>query len=256
MGEAEREPLQLEVHHGDLHDTSVGRGVRQVDGGPAARRGHEHHPGVGVDDERVADSTEQRRVVDAVAVRVARRQVDPVAVGPLAHGGELAGAPDERPGDRAVVGAVGVDAVAGGHHVVEPEQLCQRGHQVVRGGGGEHDRPAGGTVLVEQRGGERLDHLAEVHRGVTRRRLDRLAAAPLGEHRGLAGQRHRRQGLADGVEQLVQQRFPGDRPGHEPCGAHRVREHLARGTGEQRSVEVEEGGAAPRGRGGGRRGGR
>ena len=42
------------------------------------------------------DGCEKRRVVDAVAVRVARSEVDAVLRGPLAHRSELAGAPHER----------------------------------------------------------------------------------------------------------------------------------------------------------------
>ena len=155
--------------------------------------------------------------------------------------GELAGAPHERPVERAVVGAVGVDAVAGGDHVVEAEQVGQRLDQVVRRGRGQHDRPAGGAVLVEQRRGQRLHHRDAAGRAaVAAPPAPRRCDLPLASVDGLAGQRHRRQRLADRVEQAVQQCLARDRAADQAGLAHRRGEHLAGGAGQQRAVEVEE----------------
>ena len=79
-------------------------------------------------------------------------------LGPRPDRGELARGPHERADDRPVVGAVGVDAVAGRHDVVEAEPVGQRLDEVVRRRGRQHDRPPGGPVLLEDRPGERLDH--------------------------------------------------------------------------------------------------
>ena len=51
---------------------------------------------------------------------------------------------------RAVVGAVGVDAVPGGDHVVEAQRVGQGLHQVVGRGGGQDQRAARGPVLGEE----------------------------------------------------------------------------------------------------------
>jgi hypothetical protein len=86
-------------------------------------------------------------------------QVDVVVGGPLAHGRQLAGAPHERSGDGAVIGAVGVDAVSSGHHPVQPQQVGQRFDEVEGRGGRQHHRAAGGTMLGEQRCSHRLHHV-------------------------------------------------------------------------------------------------
>ncbi len=70
----------------------------------------------------------------------------------------------------------------------------------------------------------------------------RLRSAP-GEPDGLAGERHRRQGLADDVEEPVEQLLTGHRVGCDQSGgSHRAGEHLARGSPQERAIEVEEGG--------------
>ena len=99
-------------------------------------------------------------------------------------------------------------------------------------------------MLVEQRRGQRLDHLEQPLGGDRRGGLHRFLRLALCEGDGLAGQRHRRQRFADGVEQPEQQRLAGDRAIDEPGGLHRRREHLARGAGQQRAIEVEEGARA------------
>ena len=127
--ELQREPLQLEAEHRDLDDA---RRHVEVEDRPAPGGRQQHHPRVGVDDDRGADRGEQRGVVEAVGVGVARGEVDAVLGGPRAHRLELAGGPHERPDERAVVGAVGVDAVAGGDDVVEAEAVGERLDEVVR----------------------------------------------------------------------------------------------------------------------------
>ena len=64
-------------------------------------------------------------------------------------------------------------AVAGGDHVVEPERVGERLHQVVRRRGGEHERATRLAVLVEDRPGERLQAGGERLGG-----LDRPPPAP------------------------------------------------------------------------------
>ena len=79
--------LQLETDHRDLEH--AGRDV-EVERRPPTRRGDQHHPGIGVDHDRMTDGSEHGRVVDAVGVGVALGEIDVVSVGPLGDGGELA----------------------------------------------------------------------------------------------------------------------------------------------------------------------
>ncbi len=125
--------------------THAGRHV-EVDGRPSTSGRDEHHPRVGIDDDRMPDGVEHRRVVEAVGVRPALVEVDTVRVGPLRDRRELSGRPDERAVEGPVVVAVVVDGVAGGHGVVESERVGKRLDEVVRRGGGQHDRPAGLTM--------------------------------------------------------------------------------------------------------------
>ncbi len=168
-------------------------------------------------------------------------EVDVVLAGPRPDRLELARRPHERADHGAVVGAVGVDAVPGGHHVVEAEPVGERPHEVVRRGGGQHDRPAGRAVLLEDRPGERLDHRRQPLGGGLAGGPQGVAGAALGQRRGLPGQHHRRQRLADAVEQAVDEPLAGQAAVGEPGGLHRRRERLAGGAGQQRAVEVEEG---------------
>ena len=154
--------------------------------------------------------------------------------------GELARRPHEGPGQRAVVQPVLVDRVSRRDDVVEPEAVGERLDQVVRRGGGEHDRPPGSTMRGEGRLGERLHHAHEPFGNRVGRLLDGSLGAALGEGDRLAGERHRRQGLADRVEHPEQQSLARDRPRREPGQAHRVREHLARRAAQQRAIEIEE----------------
>ena len=244
VGEAQRQPLDLHVDDGDLgHRGHLPGRVgcrRQVERWPAPSRGHQHHPRVRVDHERVAHGSEEGGVVDAVAVGEAGGEIHAVALRPLLHCGQLAGAPHERAVQRAVVRAVVVQPVAGGHHVVQPQAAGQRRHQVVGRGGGQHDRPPSGTVLLEQGGSQWLDHRRQRVRGVLRGALHDGPRAALGERHGLAGQCHGRQRLAHRVEHAVEQVLARDRPGHQAGLTHRPGEHLPRRPGQQGAVEVEE----------------
>ena len=179
-------------------------------------------------------------VVHAVGVGIALGEVDPVALRPLPHGVELAGRPHEVAGDRAVVGAVGVDAVARGDHIVETEQIGERTDEVVRGGGGEHERPPRQPMLGEELGGVRLDERDEAVGDGFGGELDGGLGLALGQGGALAGDGHRRQRLPHHVEQAVHEVLARYGPTDEAGDPHRVREHLAAGAGEQRPVEIEE----------------
>ena len=148
-----------------------------------------------------ADRRHQRGVVHAVGVEPAVGQVDALLCGPRADRFELARRPHERPGERAVVGvAVVAHAVAGGDHGIEPEPVGERLDEVVRRGGGQHQRPPRLTMHGEQLGGEGLHHRHEPVGDAVGRSEHRRPRAALREPDRLARQRHRRQGLADGVE--------------------------------------------------------
>ena len=162
-------------------------------------------------------------------------------LGPRADGLELARRPDERTVERAVVRvAVGGDPVAGGDHVVEAEPVGERLDEVVRGRGGEHERAALGAVLLEHAVGERLHHRHQPVGDAVGGGQHRRPRPALGERHRLPRQRHRRQRLADRVEQREQEALARDRAADETGRAHRLAEHLATGAAQQRSVEVEE----------------
>ena len=183
---------------GDARAARRGASDRPAPGGGHAARIR----GSGLTTNGWPTADEQRRVVDAVGVGVALGEVDAVLVGPLAHRGELAGAPHERAVERAVVGAVGVDAVAGGDDVVEAEQVGERLDQVVGRRGGQHDRATGGAVLVEQ-APRRTAGPAPTSSAAAAARppAPPPATGPWPAATRLAGERHRRQRLADRVEQ-------------------------------------------------------
>ena len=94
---------------------------------------------------------------------------------------------------------------------------------------------------LEHRGGERLHHGDQPIGDVVGRRLDDATGSSPGEGDRLARERHRRQRLADRVEDLIEQLLAGDRPRHQPGRPHRVGEDLTAGAAQQRPVEVEEG---------------
>ena len=243
-GESQRQFLHLEADHRNLQHT--GRHV-EVERRPAAGGGNEHHARVRVDDHGVADGGEHRCVVHAVGVGVALAEVDAVTVGPLGDRCELARRPHERTVERSVVRAVGRDPVSGRDDVVEAEAVGERLHQVVRRRGGEHDRSAGGSVGREGSLGERLHHRTEIVGDRLGRRPHRRLRAALGEADRLASQRHRRQRLADGVEQPVDELLARHGVGADQTGEpHGSGEHLAGCATEQRAVEVEEGSGAGR----------
>ena len=109
-GESQGEFLDFETDH--RHLEHAGRDV-EVERGPPAGGGDEHHPRIRVHHHRVTDGGQHRSVVDAVGVCVALGEVDTVAVGPLGDRCELARRPHERAVERAVVGAVGVTLRSG-----------------------------------------------------------------------------------------------------------------------------------------------
>ncbi len=198
--------LRLEAE--ELRDT-----VRhvEVERRPATGRRDEAKPRVGVHRDRMADGGQERRVVDAVGVEVAAREVDAVLVGPLAHRSELAVGPHEVADDRAVVRAVVCDAVTGRDHVVEAEQVGERLHEVVGRRRREHEQAALSPMLVDDRPGPRLHPVEQQLRGRLRGLVhERLPPTPR-DVRGLAGQRHAREGLADPVEQPEEQPLARDR---------------------------------------------
>ena len=248
--EAQRQLLQLQADHRDLHHP---RRHVEVQRRPPPGGGDEHHPGVGIDHDRMADGGQHRRVVGTVGVGVARGEIDIVLVGPRGDRRQLPGRPHERPGQRAVVEPVRVHRVPGGHDVVEPEAVGERLDEVVGRGGGEHDRPSGGAMRGERRLGERLDHADEPVGNGGGRLLDGSLGTALGERHRLAGERHRRQRLADRVEHAEQDSLPGDRPRGQPGESHRLGEHLPRRAAQQRAIEIEERRTVPGGTG---RGGR
>ena len=159
MGEGKGDLLQFESHNGHL---CYSGGHIKMHHRPPPGGGHQHHTWIGIDHEGISDCGEQRGVVDAVAVGKAFSEIDVVPFGPFLHRGQLAGTPDERSRQRAVIGSVGVDRVFGGNNTVESEQIGKRLHQVIRGGCGQHDRPTCGAMLGEDRSGKRLHHVGKL----------------------------------------------------------------------------------------------
>ncbi len=100
-------------------------------------------------------------------------------------------------------------------------------------------------MRLEHALGERLHHRhQDIGDGLGGVGHGRLRSAP-GETDGLAGERHRGQGLADDVEEPVEELLAGHRVGSdETGGTHRTGEHLPRGPSKERPIEIEEGGGA------------
>ena len=249
MREAERQALDLHVDDGNPGHPVGGR--REIDRRPSTRRGHDGHPRIRIDDERMPYGGQQRCVVHAVAVGVARRQIDAMLVGPRTDRGKFACTPHEGAIERPGIGAITVDAIPSGDHVVEAQQVGERLDHVERARRGHHNGTPCGAMLVEQGRGERLHQGQQAVRSQLGSSLYRgLRLAPR-QGDGLARQRHRGHGLADGVEQAEQKALTRDRAVDQPGFLHRCREHLAGGAGQQGSIEIEEGGT----RAGGRRAG-
>ncbi len=185
---------------------------------PPSGGGHETQPWVGVDHDGVTDRRKQGRVVHAVRVEVAVREVDPAFVRPSTDGGELAVRPHEVADDRAVVRAVVGDAVPRRDHVVEPEEVGERLHEVVRRRRREHQETSFTPVLVDDRPCPRLHPVQEQLRGLLRGLVDDRLAPAARDSRGLPGEGHARQGLPDPVEQAVEQVLAGDRPVRDHAG--------------------------------------
>ena len=110
-------------------------------------------------------------------------------------------------------------------------------------------------MLVEERAGERLHAVDEELGGLLRGFVDHRLPPALRHVRGLAGERHARQGLADAVEQAVDQALAGDRPARDDPGvAQGGADDRAACAGEQRAIEIEERGGLGHVRTLGRRG--
>ena len=219
-------------------------GRSQCSTGPAAGRGHHGQRGIGVDGVGRADTGEQRHVEDAVAAGVAVGQVDPVLLGPGAHGAQLAGPPDEALVEAARVAAV-LGLVGGRDQIVEADGLGERGDHVGRRRRREHQPVALGPEGGQALRGERGDDLAQRGHGPPAGRLDLLLVPALGHPGGRPHQAHGDEVLAqavvDGVEELVARE-------RAALGQHSLLhegtvEDLARGPAQQGAVEVDEDGA-------------
>ena len=236
-GELLEHALQLDSQHGDLEHA---RRDVEVAHRPAPQRRHHHHARVGVDDHRIADRRQQGRVEHAVGVGVALAKIDTGLLGPVADRGELALGPHERPDDRAVERPVGVDPIARGDDIVEAEPVGERLDEVVRRRRGDDHLATRLAVLVDERPGERLDHRRQGSGGGVAGLAHRVAWPPPGERGGLPGERHRRQRLADRVEDRIEQLLAGNRTPDEAGVAHRLGVNGAGSAGQQRPIQVEE----------------
>ena len=163
-----------------------------------------------------------------------------VLVGPLADRSKLSGAPYERTAQRAVVGSVVGHPVAGGNHIVETQQVGQRLDHVVGSCGSHHYQTPGGPMLIEQCRGERLHQFQEALACPDGGFLHGTARLALGQQHRLASECHRRQRLANGIEQPIHPRLAWNRAAAKPCSPKGRREHFARCSGKQGAVEIEE----------------
>ena len=242
LGEHEQNLLRF-----DAHELGHAGGHVEVDDRPAPDRRHAQHAGVGVHHGGVADDAQQRGVVPAVGVGIARQQVDVVVEHPLRDGPGLAPSPHELPVDRAVVAAV-LGAVAGGDDVVEAQAVGERSDQIRRGRGGHDQQAPRGPVLVDE-----LTCVRE--HGVGQRfsrppgGLSDCVDGPASRHpRSLPADQHGRVGLADQVEHLEHDRLDALRGArHHSRAAQRLAQDRTAGTDQQRAIEIEDGrGAAVR----------
>ena len=212
--------------------------------GPTPGRGHHGQRGIGIDGVRRAHAGEQRHIEDAVTAGVAIGQVDPVLVGPGAHGAQLAGAPDESLVEPARVTAV-LGLVGGRDEIVEAEGLGEGGDHVGRGRRREHQPVARGPEIGQALGGERGHDLAECGDSPPTGGLDLFLVPALGHPGGRPHQTHGEEVLAqavvDHVEDLVARQRAALRQ-HSLLHEGTV-EDLARGPAQQGAVEVDEDGA-------------
>lgn len=207
---------------------------------PAPGNGQQRQARVGVHRHTVGDRTQQVLVIEAVAVGIAGIEIDVVILGPLGHRLELASAPHVMTRHPAGVTILAIGLVPGGHHSIQAQRLSQRGDQVIRGGRGHHQRTTRLAVLVEELMCPRLKDVCQVGRSPLSRLLHLCLRPALGGPHPLAGDEHGRQRLADGVEDPKDQVFDAGSTGTQPHPSERLAVDPARGTAQQRPVEVEE----------------
>ena len=169
--------------------------------------------------------------------------------GPRRDGLELACGPDEGPFEGSVVGSVISHAVARGDHIVESESVGEWFDQVIGRRGGEHDGPAScARCMAKAASCERLHHGDQTVSYLISGRTDRRLGVALGKRDRLACEGHRRQRLADRVEETKQQLFSGKRLRRQTGRTHGVGKDLPGCPSEQRAVEIKERGAVVGGR--------
>ncbi len=209
--------------------------------GPAPQPGHRVQAPVGVHGMRAPHRAQQGQVEHAVGVGVAPRQVHLLLLRPAPDGGELARRPHELAVDTPRVAAL-LAPVAGGEHVVEPEQGHERGDEVRGRGGGEHDEVTGLAVLGQHARRVGLHELHQLGGGELAGAAHRLHLPSPGEVRGGTHHRHEGEALAHEVVEPVEDALAGQRPPplEEPLGMHGRAQHEAAGSAQQRAVEVHE----------------
>ena len=177
-------------------------------------------------------------------------QVDPVLVGPGAHGTQLPGAPDEAVVEAPRVAAV-LRLVGGSDEIIETEGLGERGDHVGRRRSRQHQPVAPGTEFGQALGGERGDDGAERGDGTPTGSLDLFLVPAFGHPGGRPYQGHGDEVLAQAVVDRVEELVAGERA---PRRQHSLLyegmvEDLARGPAQQGAVEVDEDGAFRHGQG-------
>ena len=165
VGQSQGQLLNLDANIGNARNSRRAGSARrdiEMDHRPAARCRHQHHSGIRVHYKRMADSSQQRCVVKAVAISKAVGHVDAVIVGPALHCGQLARAPHKRSRKGAVVQTIGAGGVLRGHDIVEPKKIGKRLHEIVGRGGCQHDGSTGRAVFGEQHPRIRLHHVGKL----------------------------------------------------------------------------------------------
>ena len=196
---------------------------------------------VGVDDHRVAHGAQHRQVGLGVRVGVGGAQVDPLALGQLAHREHLALAVVERARRAARVAAFD-DLRARAEAAVEGEHVRQQVGHLLRGGGHDVHRPA--RVLVRVGALEHLRIQPRQHPGEhARGQALQVAHGHVGDHlpHALAHLIGAIVGRAAQAEAQVLIRVAREPPARDHARlVSGAREEDPRGARHQRAVEVEE----------------